>query len=384
MDINVDNYYNKPTFLLNTTNNSNAIVAFTENSSLNLKLINNVSDNIQTSKNEISFKSEFNKLSILNNNVVALEHQHDTLTTQKIHVNTISNNDTINFMATEHVFHTPVRFNNYIHLDSDNYGFLPKKIPLLDDNMKIPLELLPQNSDGTKMVFSKGTNMGIGTNQPISRLHVFNGHTVFEQSFVGINSVNDHRLPECPIHIRSPLPRIGHPVMKLTDTHDSDTVIFCSENPFIGVGTSNRINDTSIQLYVDSNIQCKEILCDSIHVNHDIHIDGISFQHLNSNLININNNTSNFINKLDKLYINDNNLYINSNIRFITENEFNNYNPFSDGTWNRDNIKISHITCVNMNTYYIINNNLYDIDNNLIDTDVLSMKSERDEQSTKN
>lgn len=365
MDQIIDIQYNNPSLLINSTGHSNAIVAFTEDNDINLLLLNNT--------NKLSINLNENTLHIQNNSNTVLSHHNDTIHVSNINIHNIVSETPLTFNTNKTVFNTDVLFNSKLHLN--NYANLPDRIPLLDPaTNKIPLSILPQYDDsGSRMIFSKGTHMGIGTSDPKTRLHVFDGHSIFEDSFIGINNRDDYTEPECPIHIRTQYPRIGTPVFKLTNNSNTDTVIMCSENPFIGVGTDTRIPNDNIQFYVDNTGHINNIITSNLLSLDDIHVRNTSFNHMYSNIQILNQDST----RLSPITIdNSNNLYIH-NEKLLKENEFLQYDPFSNATWKLNNTPIQQLVCTTSNTYYLVNGFLYKLeDHNYIAKNVIHIKVE--------
>lgn len=363
----IDNLYNKPSLLINSTGHSNALLAFTEEDDINLLLLN------KQNNNEFSINLHKDVLNIQKNHDTVLSHIDNTVHISNLTVDNIVSEKSISFNTANTIFETDVILNSKLHLNS--YANLPDRIPLIDPaTNKIPLSILPQYDDsGSRMVFSKGTHMGIGTSEPQSRLHVFDGHSIYEDSFIGINDRNDYTEPECPIHIRTQYPRIGTPVFKLTNSSNIHTVIMCSENPHIGIGTDTRNSNTDVQLYVDKTASINTISTSNLHATNDIHVNDISFVNMHSNIQLLNDDKE----RLSIITVDNNsNLFIN-NQKILKEQEFIQYDPFSNAQWKLNNTKINQLACTTLNTYYLTEGFLYSVEyNKPIATDVISIKTE--------
>lgn len=259
-------YVNNSALTLNTTEYNYGLVAYNENEDVNIYLVN---------ENEISIHNSNNTFSLRKNNNNFLTFEDNTLKLDEVNIKTLQLKelkDIENYISDSHTFISEnnevleinkekVHIKNDIYLDGyfniSNIHKLPGEIPLLNKYGKLDAHVLPDSTSNMIYVYGDGSNVGIGTDNPISKLHVYSGDIVCESSYIAINPLSNIEKPECPLHIRHESNRIGLPQMKLTNSKNEDKVIFCSEEPFIGIGTSTRQTYDNIQLYVESNILCK-------------------------------------------------------------------------------------------------------------------------------
>ena len=152
--------------------------------------------------------------------------------------------------------------------------------------------------------------------------------------------------------------------VKLVDSYDRGTIKIYSHDPYVAIGYNSPIKTNNLQLYVESNIKCNDII-----VNDNSFIDFYNdYTDYKSN-----NDMTGINIKTNKLYYYDNKILLEPDIKhFRTKDDF----IFNATSF----FNITNILCSANNTYIIAENTLYRLipDNKYqyIDSDIKNIKSE--------
>lgn len=152
--------------------------------------------------------------------------------------------------------------------------------------------------------------------------------------------------------------------VKLVDSYDRGTIKIYSQDPYVAIGYNSPIKTNNLQLYVESNIKCNDII-----VNDNSFIDFYNdYTDYKSN-----NDMTGVNIKTNKLYYYDNKILLEPDIKhFRTKDDF----IFNATSF----FNITNILCSANNTYIIAENTLYRLipDNKYqyIDSDIKNIKSE--------
>lgn len=152
--------------------------------------------------------------------------------------------------------------------------------------------------------------------------------------------------------------------VKLVDSYDRGTIKIYSQDPYVAIGYNSPIKTNNLQLYVESNIKCNDII-----VNDNSFIDFYNdYTDYKSN-----NDMTGVNIKTNKLYYYDNKIILEPDIKhFRTKDDF----IFNATSF----FNITNILCSANNTYIIAENTLYRLipDNKYqyIDSDIKNIKSE--------
>ena len=152
--------------------------------------------------------------------------------------------------------------------------------------------------------------------------------------------------------------------VKLVDSYDRGTIKIYSHDPYVAIGYNSPIKTNNLQLYVESNIKCNDII-----VNDNSFIDFYNdYTDYKSN-----NDMTGVNIKTNKLYYYDNKIILEPDIKhFRTKDDF----IFNATSF----FNITNILCSANNTYIIAENTLYRLipDNKYqyIDSDIKNIKSE--------
>tara|TARA_B000000475_G_scaffold146503_1_gene117924 strand:+ start:9647 stop:11959 length:2313 start_codon:yes stop_codon:yes gene_type:complete len=152
--------------------------------------------------------------------------------------------------------------------------------------------------------------------------------------------------------------------VKLIDKKNSDVIKIYTDDPYIAIGSNISEKQNNIQLNVESNIKCNDII-----------VSDNSFLNFYNEFIHYKNN-----NDITGITTNNDDLYY-SNIKIILQNDINNLRNKDDFNFIGNNFfNITNIFCTTNNTYIIANNILYKLNNNniyeYIESFVESIKSE--------
>jgi len=268
------------------------------------------------------------------------------------------NNNNINYNALNHTFNGNVNIKgNLIN------AIFPSNVVLLNNNNQIDKTFIPTNNNYA--FFKSGRNVGIGTSNPLTKLHLYNGDITVSYGRIGINTI-----PAYTIHLNETQEVL--PSLVLSSNNIINFIAYANKQA-IGIGTNN-ITDPSISIYSSGKIFTTNLeinknniklfyydnynnliintpICISsiyssnnqININNDINLKNISVYDsliYNSNLNLICNPFNNLLNFNDYVNIGIN----NSN--FIIKNLFNDNNGF---IYNNDSIYINNIYASNLN-----------------------------------
>jgi len=181
-------------------------------------------------------------------------------------------------------------------------------------------------------------------------------------SLVNINTCNTSN--DSTITIKNNATNIHQKTVKLVDNSNIGTIQIYSQDPYVGIGYNIPSKTSNIQLYVESNIKCNDIIVSDINFS-TFYTD---FRKYESN-----NNITGISIKDDTLYYSDVKIILDTDIEnLISKDDLN----FSGNTF----VAITDIYCTKNNTYIIADNILYRLipDNRYkyIDTNVENIKSE--------
>lgn len=152
--------------------------------------------------------------------------------------------------------------------------------------------------------------------------------------------------------------------VKLVDSYDRGTIKIYSQDPYVAIGYNSPIKTNNLQLYVESNIKCNDII-----VNDNSFIDFYNdYTDYKSN-----NDMTGVNIKTNKLYYYDN--------KILLEPDIKHFRTIDDFIFNATSFfNITNILCSANNTYIIAENTLYRLipDNKYqyIDSDIKNIKSE--------
>ena len=185
-------------------------------------------------------------------------------------------------------------------------------------------------------------------------------------SLVNINTCNISN--DSTITIKNNATNIHQKTVKLVDNSNIGTIQIYSQDPYVGIGYNIPDKTNNIQLYVESNIKCNDII-----------VDDTSFLTFYNEFKNYESN-----NNITGINITDNILHYSnnySNIKIILENDIEHLRTKDDLNFIGSNfVDITDIYCTANNTYIIADNILYRLipDNRYkyIDTNVENIKSE--------
>ena len=181
-------------------------------------------------------------------------------------------------------------------------------------------------------------------------------------SLVNINTCNITN--DSTITIKNNATNISQKTVKLVDNNNIGTIQIYSQDPYVGIGYNIPVKTNNIQLYVESNIKCNDII-----------VDDKSFLTFYSNFRYYESN-----NDITGIKITDDTLYY-SNAKIILENDIEHLRTKDDLNFIGSNfVDITDIYCTTNNTYIIADNILYRLipDNRYkyIDANVENIKSE--------
>ena len=144
-------------------------------------------------------------------------------------------------------------------------GVFPTNVVQLNSTNKIDATLLPQLAPDFR-VFKSGKNIGIGTNNPLSKLHIYNGDILVQNGWIGINlnsNITQGYPPLYPLHINFETNTI--PAIALTSNNICNFIAYANR-PAIGIGTS-CINSPNISIYATGDIQCSNVICSGLEIH---------------------------------------------------------------------------------------------------------------------
>jgi hypothetical protein len=209
---------------------------------------------------------------------------------------------------------------------------------------------------------------------PTSYIHNANYLTIYNEqsnvyipnSLVNINTYNITN--DSTITIKNNATNIHQKTVKLVDNDNIGTIQIYSQDPYVSIGYNIPDKTNNIQLYVESNIKCNDII-----------VDDTSFLTFYNEFKDYESN-----NNITGINITDDTLYYSnnySNIKIILDTDIEHLRTKDDLNFIGSNfVDITDIYCTTNNTYIIADNTLYRLisDNRYkyIDTNVENIKSE--------
>jgi len=209
---------------------------------------------------------------------------------------------------------------------------------------------------------------------PTSFINDANYLTIYRQqsnvyipnSLVNINTCNI--LNDSTITIKNNATNIDQKTVKLVDNSNIGTIQIYAQDPYVSIGYNIPDKTSNIQLYVESNIKCNDII-----------VDDTSFLTFYNEFTDYKRN-----NNITGVNITDNILHYSnnySNIKIILDTDIENFITTDDLNFIGSKfVNITDIYCTANNTYIIADNILYRLkpDNKYkyIDTNVENIKSE--------
>lgn len=247
-----------------------------------------------------------------------------------IRTNTISNKDYSNI-----IFNGEVNFTKDLKHNNCN-------ILVLNSDNKIPTSYI--NDANYLTIYSEQSNVYI------------------PNSLVNINTCNITN--DSTITIKNNATNINQKTVKLVDNNNIGTIQIYSQDPYVSIGYNVPDKTNNIQLCVESNIKCNDII-----------VDDTSFLTFYNEFKNYESN-----NDITGINITDNTLYY-SNAKIILDTDIENLRTKDDLNFIGSNfVDITNIYCTKNNTYIIADNILYRLipDNKYkyIDNDIKNIKTE--------
>ena len=154
--------------------------------------------------------------------------------------------------------------NGNLNVNGAILGTFPSGVVQLNSNNKIEPSLLPQLAPDYR-VLKSGRNIGIGTKNPISKLHIYNGDLLVQNGWIGINTNSNVTIaypPKYPLHINYEVNTL--PALVLTSNNIINFIAY-ADHPAIGIGT-NKIDSPNIALYANGDIQCSNIIASGLNI----------------------------------------------------------------------------------------------------------------------
>ena len=155
--------------------------------------------------------------------------------------------------------------NGNLNINGAILGTFPSGVVQLNSNNKIDVGLLPQLAPDFR-VLKSGKNIGIGTKNPISKLHIYNGDILLQNGWIGINTnsnLTEAYPPKYPLHLNYEVNTL--PAMVLTSNNIINFIAY-ADHPAIGIGT-NKIDSPNIAIYANGDLQCHEIFSSGLNIN---------------------------------------------------------------------------------------------------------------------
>jgi hypothetical protein len=314
---------NKPTQLIKSSipnafaiknTNGNDVFMTLQNTSnqLDIRLLNN----------QFIFKAQNENTQLIYSNI--------DFDVDDIRTNTISNKDHSNI-----IFNGEVNFTGNIKHNNCN-------ILVLNSDNTIPTSFITDANYLT--IYNQQSNVYI------------------PNSLVNINTCNI--LNDSTITIKNNATNIHQKTVKLVDNSNIGTIQIYAQDPYVSIGYNIPEKTSNIQLYVESNIKCNDII-----------IANTSFSTFYNEFTDYASN-----NNITGVNITNNTLYY-SNIKIILENDIEHLRTKDDLNFIGSKfVNITDIYCTANNTYIIADNILYRLkpDNKYkyIDTNVENIKSE--------
>jgi hypothetical protein len=275
-----------PAFIIDSTNTESniALVVVTKKLNSSIIFINNCNVNItELESSNVDFNLK------LNNEI------HTKFTSNSLQL--FNDNLSINKNAHTIDFNLPNTMDNFNF--NKEITICNLKIPTLDPlSNQLNPNVLPKLNK-SQYAFKSGRNVGFGTDNPQSKVHITNGDLLLEGGRIGINfDLRTITPPQHPLHIRN-----GHNndiAIRVDDVSSTSTFIVYADKPSIGIGT-NSISNSNISLYAKNDIHCRNVTLHGgiistinnqnidIHTNlllsnYDILFDGLSLRNTVFNL----------------------------------------------------------------------------------------------------
>jgi len=339
--MNVENYVNikyDPAFIINSTNTESniALVVVTKKLNSSIIFINNCNVNIT------ELESSNNTLNIKLNNEIHTQFASNSL-------QLFNDNFCINKNARNINFNLPDTM-DYFNFNKE-LTICNLKIPTLDPlSNQLNPNVLPKLNK-SQYAFKSGRNVGFGTDNPQSKVHITNGDLLLEGGFVGLNlDLKTTTSPNNPFHIRNGSNNFKIAI-NVEDASSKSSFIVYAHKPCVGIGT-NTINNSNISLYTNNDIHCRNVTLHGgiisttnnqnidIHTNlilsnYDILFDGLSLRNTVFNLFGSSNISFgrnaiseeyrlDVLNKTKKVAAFGNSNYGDSLISFYNNNSFEN------------------------------------------------------------
>lgn len=293
----------------------------------------------------MSLQNRSNQLDIrlLNNNFIFKAKNENTkliysnidFDVDDIRTNTISSKDHSNI-----IFNSEVNFIGNVKQNGNN-------LLVLNSDNKIPTSYF--NNANYLTIYNEQSNVYI------------------PNSLVNINTCNISN--DSTITIKNNATNINQKTVKLVDHNNIGTIQIYSQEPYVSIGYNIPDKTSNIQLCVESNIKCNDII-----------VADTSFSTFYNKFKNYESN-----NDITGINIINNTLYYSnvyySNVKIILENDIENLRTKDDLNFIGNNfVHITDIYCTENNTYIIADNILYRLipDNRYkyIDNDIKNIKTE--------
>ena len=196
------------------------------------------------------------------------------------------------------------------------------------------------------------------------RINVYDSNIYIDNALVMINTSNIEK--DAAITIKNNATNTEEITVKMVDQFNNPTINIYSQYPLISIGSNIQPFDTNIQLQVESNIKCNDIIVNTNSFN-DFYNDYESYKKANdiTGLVKINNSNLEF-----------------SNIKVILQPDIDNFRFKDDLSFTFNNtISIKKIYCLHLRTFILtLENTLYELvpDNkyNYIDNTIETIKTE--------
>ena len=318
---------NKPTQLIKSSIPNAFAIKNTNGTDVFMSLQNRSNQlDIRLLDNQFIFKAENENTQLIYSNI--------DFDVDDIRTNTISNKDHSNI-----IFNGEVNFTGDIKHNNCN-------ILVLNSDNQIPTSYI--NDANYLTIYNEQSNVYI------------------PNSLVNINTCNITN--DSTITIKNNATNIHQKTVKLVDNSNIGTIQIYSQDPYVSIGYNIPDKTNNIQLYVESNIKCNDIIVDDTSF--------LTFYNEFKDYESNNNITG--INITDDILHYSNNY---SNAKIILENDIEHLRTKDDLNFIGSNfVDITDIYCTTNNTYIIADNTLYRLipDNRYkyIDTNVENIKSE--------
>ena len=300
-------------------------------------------ENIQESDVFMSLKNNANKLDIRLNNQDFI-FKADKLNTKLKYENIDFDVDEIRLNKISTLNTQKLTLNGNVDVINGHLTYYNHNVLVLNENNEIPLTYL--------------------SNLNKERINVYDSNVYIDNALVMINTSNITK--DAAITIKNNATNSEEITVKLVDKFNNPTIKIYSDNPFISIGNNIQQFNNNIQLSVESNIKCNDII-----------VNDNSFDIFYNDYQNY--KKTNDITGLSKL--NDSNLEF-SNIKVILQPDIEHFRLQNDFNFSTTNtIEIKNIFCLHLTTFILTNNNiLYKLNRDnkyyYIDNDIETIKTE--------